>query len=448
MKQSIIEGDLKKTIIDLTIPGYFGMLGMNIFNIIDTYFVSIIGNNELAAMSFTFSIVMVVNLVTIGLGAGIGALVSKSVGTSDEEGKVHIIMTGLGMALILAISITIIGLLTIDPFFKWLGADSQTLPLVKSYMVPWYTGCTFLFMSMVGGQIFRGLGDTKTPGNMMILSTILNTILDPILIFGFLFIPALGMSGASLATVISRFFTFFTYMYLMNRKYHVIRFKNLQTKKILSCAKRIFAIGLANSLTKVVNPLIITMVTALLATESQMAVAGYGVGTKIESFIMAIAVALGNTAMAVLGQNMGAGKNQRVKQGVAILNKFSVVVFTLLYVFVFILSPYLAKIFTDDSQVISIVVIYLRILPLSYAAQSIFMISTSFYNIIGKPFLATILGFSQLLFIVYPLGHIGFKLFGVYGLFGVIMISYYVVVLIALIINQKLIYGKACKDSI
>lgn len=439
MKNQILEGNLKKTIIDLTIPGYFGMLGMNIFNIIDTYFVSLIGSMELAAMSFTFSVVMIVNLITIGLGAGIGTLVSKAVGTSDDEDKIHVIMTGLAMSLALSLAITVIGLLTIDPFFTWLGADNTTLPLIEEYMRVWYVGCTFLFMSMVGGQIFRGLGDTKTPGNLMIVSAVINTILDPIMIFGLFMFPPLGMAGASLATVISRFFTFMMYFYLLHTKYGVIRFKNLSMTRIIDCSKRIFVIGLPNSLTKVVNPLIVTLITALLATQSQMAVAGYGVGTKIESFIMAVAFSMGNTAMAVLGQNMGAGNKERVKEGLSILNRYSVILFSCLYVVVFVTAPYLAKIFTDDPAVIEIVVLYLRIVPLSYPMQSIFTIATSFYNILGKPFLATLLGFGQLILIVVPFGIIAFNLVGAAGLFVVVMISYYVMSGCSLLLTKRLI---------
>lgn len=439
MNENILKGDLKKAIVDLTIPGYFGMLGINIFNIIDTYFVSMLGNSELAAMSFTFSVVMIVNLITVGLGVGIGTLVSKAVGTSDEEDKIHIIMTGLAMSFLLAITITIIGLLTINPFFTWLGADSTTLPLVREYMVPWYIGCTFLFMSMVGGQVFRGLGDTKTPGNLMIISACINAVLDPIMIFGFLLFPALGMSGASIATVLSRFFTFAASLYLLDRKYNVLRFKGLDPARIKDCAKRIFMIGLPNSLTKVVNPLIVTMTTALLALNSQMAVAGYGVGTKIESIVMALGIALGNTAMAVLGQNVGAGNKERVKDGLKILNKFSVLIFSALYIVMFIAAPILAGIFTDNQDVITVVVVYLRILPISYAMQGIYLISTSFYNVLGKPFIATILAFAQLIFIVLPLGIYGFHHFGMYGLFTVVALSYFALSFCALMVNRKIV---------
>lgn len=438
MKNQILEGDLKKTIISLTIPGYFGMLGMNIFNIIDTYFVSIIGGYELAAMSFTFSIVMVVNLITIGLGAGIGALVSRAVGNGDDDEKVHIIMTGLFMAFILAIIITVVGLVTIEPLFSALGADSNTLPLVKAYMVPWYIGSTFLFLSMIGGQIFRGLGDTKSPSNLMIISAIINTILDPIMIFGFLFVPAMGIAGASIATVISRMFAFVMYFYVLHKKYNVIHFSGLTWAKMINAAKRIFVIGVPNSMTKVVNPLIVTLVTTTLATQSQMAVAGFGVGTKIESFLLAIAVAFGNTAMAILGQNLGAGNKKRVKEALTLLNRFSVLIFVCLYSVLFFLAPYVASIFTDDAEALQIAVIYLRIIPLSYPLQSIYMISTSFYNVLGKPVIATVLGFMQLVLIVYPFGTLGFKLFGIYGLFGVIVCSYILVSILALIINKKL----------
>lgn len=439
MKVNILEGDLKKAIVDLTVPGYFGMLGINIFNIVDTYFVSVLGNSQLAAMSFTFSIIMIVNLITVGLGIGIGTLVSKAVGTNDREDEIHIIMTGLFMSFLLAFTLSVIGLLTIDPFFTWLGADADTLPLVKQYMIPWYIGCTFLFISIVGGQVFRGLGDTKTPGNLMIISALINAVLDPIMIFGLFSFPALGMSGASIATVLSRAFSFFASIYLLHKKYHVLRFKNLDPARLVDSAKRIFMIGLPNSLTKVVNPIIVTMTTALLAAESQMAVAGYGVGTKIESIIMAFAIALGNTAMAVLGQNIGAGKHERVKAGLKILNQFSVIIFSSLYIVLFFVAPHLARIFTDNQEVIDVVVVYLRILPISYAMQGIYLISTSFYNVLGKPFIATILAFGQLLLIVLPLGTLGFRHFGMYGLFTVVMLSYFVLSFCALQINRQLI---------
>ncbi len=438
MQKRILEGNLKSVIKDLTIPGYFGMLGMNIFNIIDTFFVSLLGTYELAAMSFTFSVVMIVNLITIGLGAGIGTLVSKAVGNSDEQDKIHVVMTGLGMSLILSLCITIVGLLTIEPFFTFIGADSITLSFIHDYMFVWYFGCTFLFMSMVGGQIFRGLGDTKTPGNLMIIAAVLNTILDPIMIFGLFFFPAMGMTGAALATVISRFFTCFMYFYQMSSKYHVIRFKSLEIKRIKSAAKRIIKIGLPNSLTKVVNPVIVTIITALLATQSQIAVAGYGVGTKIESFILALAIALGNTAMAVIGQNYGAKNHGRINEALKIFNRFSAVIFTFIYIIVFIFAPIFASIFSSDPDVIAIIVIYLRILPLSYAMQSIYLVSTSFYNILGKPFLATILSFGQLIFIIIPFATISFNLFGIYGLFIVVMLSHIILASVSLIFNKKL----------
>lgn len=439
MQEKILNDDLRKVIRELTWPGYLGMLGMNIFNIIDTYFVSILGSYQLAAMTYTFSVVMFVNLITIGLGVGIGTLTSKAVGTKQDEDKVNIIVTGLLMSLALAIILNLFGLITLDPLFRLLGADETTLPYVKQYMIPWYLGSTFLFISMVGGQIFRGLGDTKTPGNIMIISAIINCVLDPIMIFGFLGFPALGMSGASIATVISRFFTFILYLYFLQSKYDVLHIKYLDKDKIFDCGKRIFVIGLPNSLSKVVSSLIVTFITATLASVSQLTVAGYGVGTKVESFVVALAVAFGNTAMAVIGQNFGAGNNKRVKEAMAIFKKYSLIVFTLAYIIIFFTAPHLARIFTDDPDTIRITVTYLRILPLSYAMQSIYNTSTAFYNIMGHPYISTLLGFGQLILIVVPFGTLAFKVAGVIGLYGVVVISYYVIALTSLQINKHLL---------
>lgn len=439
MQENILKDDLGTVIRKLTWPGYLGMLGMNVFNIIDTYYVAILGAYQLAAMTYTFSVAMIVNLITIGLGVGIGTLTSKAVGTGNHEDKVNIIVTGLFMSLILALTLSIIGMFSIDPLFKALGADSTTLPYVKQYMIPWYLGSTFLFISMVGGQIFRGLGDTKTPGYIMILSAIINCILDPIMIFGLFSFPALGMSGAAIATVISRFVTFILYLYLMQKKYDVFHVKYLTFDKLKDCATRIFIIGLPNSLTKVVSSLIVTFITYTLASVSQLTVAGYGVGTKIESFIVALAVAFGNTAMAVLGQNYGAGNNERVKEGLRLFKRYSLIIFTVLYFAIFFLAPHLARIFTDDPATIRVTVTYLRILPLSYAMQSIYNTSTSFYNIKGHPYISTVLGFSQLLLIVIPIGTIAFNIFGVIGLYFVVAISYYVIAIISMYINKKLV---------
>lgn len=190
MKNPLLTDDISGLIRKLSVPGYIGMLGLSIFNIVDTYFVSMIGAKELTAISYTFSIVMVVNLITIGLGIAIASLISKSVGEKNHEKMQHIITTAYAIILALSVVIAIIGPLTIDPVFHFLGATDELIDLIRQYMIPWYIGSVFLFISMVGGQMFRGLGDTKTPANLLIASALINGILDPILIFGFLGFPA------------------------------------------------------------------------------------------------------------------------------------------------------------------------------------------------------------------------------------------------------------------
>lgn len=424
MKNPLLTDDISGLIRKLSVPGYIGMLGLSIFNIVDTYFVSMIGAKELTAISYTFSIVMVVNLITIGLGIAIASLISKSVGEKNHEKMQHIITTVYAIILALSVVIAIIGPLTIDPVFHFLGATDELIDLIKQYMIPWYIGSVFLFISMVGGQMFRGLGDTKTPANLLIASALINGILDPILIFGFLGFPAMGLMGAAIATVISRIIMAPLYIILLQKRYDAFNVKLLVKKTGYNSLREILKIGVPNALAKIVSPLITAIVTMLLAHHSQMAVAGYGVGTKIESFITAIAIAFGNTTTAIVGQNYGAKNYKRVNEAYNLLHRYSYIVYTICYVILFISAPVLAHLFTHNQEISQIIIWYLRISPLSYAHQSIFSCVTSTLNILKKPQLSSILGYSQLVFLVIPLTLIFNKLFGIVGIFSAVAISY------------------------
>lgn len=336
----------------------------------------------------------------------------------------HIITTAYAIILALSVVIAIIGPLTIDPVFHFLGATDELIDLIKQYMIPWYIGSVFLFISMVGGQMFRGLGDTKTPANLLIASALINGILDPILIFGFLGFPAMGLMGAAIATVISRIIMAPLYIILLQKRYDAFNVKLLVKKTGYNSLREILKIGVPNALAKIVSPLITAIVTMLLAHHSQMAVAGYGVGTKIESFITAIAIAFGNTTTAIVGQNYGAKNYKRVNEAYNLLHRYSYIVYTICYVILFISAPVLAHLFTHNQEISQIIIWYLRISPLSYAHQSIFSCVTSTLNILKKPQLSSILGYSQLVFLVIPLTLIFNKLFGIVGIFSAVAISY------------------------
>ncbi len=174
----------------------------------------------------------------------------------------------------------VFGLLTIKPLFTMLGATSEVMPYIESYMRIWYLGVLFVVIPMVGNNSIRAMGDTKTPGIVMMIAAIVNTILDPILIFGLGPFPRLEVAGAAIATVIARMTTFTVALYVLIIREKVVELKKVPFDEVLESWKTILFIGLPNAMAKVIMPIGIGIITGLMARESIEAVAGYGVAAK------------------------------------------------------------------------------------------------------------------------------------------------------------------------
>ena len=138
--KDLTKGPLGKQLIALTFPMIFGSLGMMIFNVVDTFFVGQLGTKQLAAISFTFPVVMVIMSISIGLGTGATSLISRAIGEKDHHKVKDLTSQSLLLSLIVVAIVAVLGLLTIDPVFKLLGAEDELLAMVKDYMNIWYPG--------------------------------------------------------------------------------------------------------------------------------------------------------------------------------------------------------------------------------------------------------------------------------------------------------------------
>ena len=216
-RKDLTKGDLKKQILMMTLPMVLGMLGMVAFNFADSLFVGRLGELELAAISFTFPVVMFVMSISQGLSMGIGSVVSRYIGEKNEKWVIKTSTYSIILAVIIVAFFALIGQLTIHPLFRALGATQEAMPLIKSYMRVWYFGVPVVVIPMAGNGIIRALGDTKVPSLVMTLAAGVNIILDPIFIFGWGF-AGLGIKGAAIATVISRSVTLVFALYILIKR--------------------------------------------------------------------------------------------------------------------------------------------------------------------------------------------------------------------------------------
>jgi len=408
----------------LTAPMTFGILGMIVFNLMDTFYVGRLGTVELAALSFTFPVVLVISSVAHGLGVGMTAAVSRAAGEQDREKQIRLISHGMVLSFLVVCFFVLLGQLTIDPVFRLLGADEMTLPVIREYMSVWYWGVIFVVIPMTGNSAIRGMGDTKTPSMVMLIAAVMNTILDPLLIFGIGPFPVMGVSGAAVATVCSRALTFLVASYILIYRDKVISLRQSTISHIKESWTEILHVGVPNALTKMIIPLASGIITGMIAVHGREAVAGFGVATRLDMFALILINSMISILPVFIGQNLGAGKKDRVLRGIRVSSRFALIYGGGMYFLLALLARPVGFLFNDDPRVVDVVVRYLRIVPLAYGLQGIMLISVTSLNVLKKPLLAAGFTLIQMFGIYIPLAAAGSRIVGVSGIFGSLALSY------------------------
>jgi len=420
----ITTGKEGRVLARLALPMTAGILGMIIFNLMDTYFVGKLGTVELAALSFTFPVVMTISSIAHGLGVGMTAAVSRATGRQDRDAQVRLVTHGMILSFLIVFVFVIIGQLTIEPVFILLGADGDTLKVIKEYMSIWYWGLAFVVVPMTGNSAIRGMGDTKTPGLVMMLAALVNTILDPLLIFGIGPFPRLGVSGAAIATVMARMVTFCVAIYILGFRDKVFSLKGDYRTGFMKSWKEILYVGAPNSLTKMIIPLGAGVITGIIARNGREAVAAFGVATRIEMFALLFIRSLVSVLPTFIGQNWGGGRKDRVLNGLRLSEIFSILSGAAIYSLLFFTARPLGGLFNPDPGVVDNIVLYLRIVPAAYGFKGIMLVGVTSLNVLKKPIHAALLTLFQMFCLYIPLAILGNSLFGVSGIFGFLAISY------------------------
>ncbi len=423
-RAALIDGPVGPTLFRLTVPMILGILGMVAFNLVDTYFVGQLGTVELAAMSFTFPVVMIVNSLAFGIGMGGSAVISRAIGEGDQQRVRRLTTDLLLLALVAVISFVVVGLLTIEPTFRLLGATPEIIPRIKEYMSIWYLAMIFVVIPMVGNNAIRATGDTRTPSFVMLVAVGVNVILDPLLIFGWGPFPRLELAGAALATAISRAVTMAVAIYVLYVREQMITFTWPGWRPILTSWRQIMYIGFPAAATNMITPVSMGAITALVATYGAAAVAAFGVATRIDMFALTVIMALSSVLGPFIGQNWGAGRLDRVRLAIRQSQLFAVGWGLLLVLLFYFSARPVAALFNDDPAVIEAVRLYLWILPLSYGLQGVLRLAVFSLNVLNRPFYATGLTLLQMFILYIPLAYVGSAFFGLTGIFGAATIAH------------------------
>jgi putative MATE family efflux protein len=351
----ITSGPLRPAILRLALPAVGTTLFQVLFNITDTFWVGrTLGATALAAVSLASYSVWV--LVSVGelVGVGLTAVAARRHGEREPNAAARATGTALVLAVALGAMIATAGVLGIPAILRIMNAHGQVAELAREFLVIQFIGAFLVYGYFVVTAAFRSAGDTRTPFYLLGGSVLLNLVLDPILILGWGPIPALGVYGAALATVLTRGLSFVVGLELLRRRRAIV----LEFQ--LAVARTIVRIGIPTMLTGVLFSVIYMLLVRVVGTFGTPAIAALGVGHKIEGMSYMICIGFGLAAETLVGQNLGAGSPDRAREAGWLTARIAAVPSGVLAVIFLLVPETLIGVFSTDPGVIHAGSLYLR----------------------------------------------------------------------------------------
>jgi putative MATE family efflux protein len=413
----LTEGPIGKTLFSLMLPMMLGMAAIVINNVAGAFFVARVSTNQLAAISFTFPVSFIVGAIAMALGTGTSSVVSRLFGSGDRDEVRRITGHAMLLAVACAAVVMIVGLLTIDPLFRLLGADENTLPLIHRYMKIFYWGGIFLVGPMIANSVLRASGDAKRPAMIMTTAAVLNIIIDPVLIFGLFGFPRMEIEGAALGGVLANAITMFASGYFVVHRERLVSLRNFKPELIVDSWRKILHVGLPSLTSSLAAPITSAFITSQVALYGHDAVAGFGMAGRLEGLTLLAFMSLSAAMTPFTGQNFGAGRLDRVRAGVNFAYRFSLIYGACIAAVMIVAGSLLADLFGLEPGAKAAALLQMQIVPLSYMALGCSMTVNGALNALGKPMVAMFVSLSRTVVVYAPLAWVLSHFFGLVGIF-------------------------------
>jgi putative MATE family efflux protein len=417
-KAKLTEGPVGRHLLNMAFPVLLGITTMMGQAFVDAWFLGRVGDRALAAHAFSFPILMIVTSVAIGLGAGTSSVVARAIGAHDLRRARRLATDSLFLSFLITAGFCILGVLTINPLFRLLGAPDDMIPMIRSFMLILYSGVPFVVVGMVGMASMRATGDTRLPSKLMILGSILNVLLDPIFIFGLGPIPALGLNGAAVAALMARGVIFVGALYLLRGRLNMISFNRPDPVELRKSWRDILHVGIPAAGTNAIVPIATAIIIVMIAGYGTEAVAGFGVASRIESLVLVMFYALSAVIGPFVGQNLAAGKELRIMEALRLCMIFCVGAGLVGAGILALSAGFLPTLFSDNDAVVSVTRLFLWVAPLGYGGYGLVMVINASFNGLGKPMPGVVVSLLRTIILYVPLALIAEHYYGMIGIFA------------------------------
>ena len=420
-KSNYLTGTIGSTMLKTALAMLPGPIAVSGYNLADTYFVSKLGTLPLAAMGYTFPVIMLINCLFHGLGVGVMATVAHAVGGSRHNKAAKLVTSGMILIAAVALLVGIAGYFSMDWTFRNFGAKGAVCIPINEYMSIWYLGCATAAIAMVGNSLLVALGDSRLAGFFMMFGLVLNVILDPLFIFSWGF--NMGIAGAAVATVISQFCSSCLLVTILGKRHHMWQFHTLKKRIVRSAWKQIIRFALPAMLGMVLMPAGNGVITRIVATFGDKAVAAAAAAGRLEILAFMLPMSLGIGLMPMIAQNYGAKKYSRIIGCRHFAMRFAFLYEIFMAAVYFVSAPYVVKYFTDDPQVAAIMVTYLRIIPWGFGMIEVHRYSGFFFTGCNYPHGSAWLSALRIIGLLIPLSLLAMYLGSLTGLFWARLLS-------------------------
>ena len=344
MTNDMTKGNPLKIFIFFSIPLLIGNVFQQLYSMVDTIIVGrFVGVDALAAVGSTGSMFFLVNGMILGLTSGFGVLVSQKFGAKDEVGIKKAVASNITLTLISTLLMTIIALLVKNPLLRIMNTPENIFDNANAYITIIFAGLITQALYNMSAGILRALGDSKTPLYFLIISSILNVILDLVFIINF----KMGVSGAAYATNIAQGFSALLCLIYSYKKFQVLRLKKEDFKVESNYYKKHLKVGIPMGLQFSVTAIGVIIVQSAINVFGSIVIASYTASSKVLQLVMQPSISFGVTIATYAGQNLGARRFDRIKNGMKIMNKVSIVTSLIAGAVLVLLGKYFVTLFIE-----------------------------------------------------------------------------------------------------
>ncbi len=419
-EQNFTSGSIRRAVFMLSIPMILEMIMESIFALVDIYFVSSLGENATATIGLTESVLTLVYAVAIGLSMGATAIVARRVGEEDINGATQAAVQAIALGIGVAAIISVIGILFPKDILRLMGGSPELIAEGYGYTQILLGGNVTIMLLFLINAVFRGAGDASVAMKVLILSNVLNIILDPMFIFGFGPIPAFGVKGAAIATTIGRGSAVIFQLLILFFGWSKIKVGVKDLVIRAGVMLNLIRVSLGGIFQFIIGTSSWVFLMRIMAEFGSEVLAGYTISIRVLMFTLMPSWGMSNAAATLVGQNLGAGKPDRAESSVWKTGKYNAYFMVIVSVFYLIFAEFIMRFFTQEPAVVEFGALSLRVIAAGYVFYAYGMVVIQAFNGAGDTRTPTIINFFCFWLFQLPFAY-GVAIWAGWGALGVLL---------------------------